>query len=345
METEGSTPIVAEPSPRNKKAHNSPQDAGNLRHPPRKTVHPKVALLFADEAGQDLALPSAKRDPYKIEVVPVCGYKHGYPQLAAFVGCDPNFAIYRQFKTVRHRCLLYMQDELRALEHELEQMDLQDSLSNPRLLSKRSSDAREDPPRRMQLIAKIRDKMHEYGGTKKMMQLQPPTERNRRSYVNYINNEQPTVERERTFIQRSDDLITLAGNRQNSWLYGTVERLVSITSPRLATAVFQDKVQTLLLTGNEELRLFDKTRFDALVRFVVTCSITVLILTSTSALPLAQQAAYGSEVILLLTGSFASLVALFTDTTRGELFAATVGYYAVLVVTLHSSALGKGGKA
>ncbi|MCJ1320946.1 hypothetical protein MMC15_006287 [Xylographa vitiligo] len=327
--SEGSTLVVAETDPLVKKADDSPPDAGIPSTPDLETSHTE------DEADQAQSLPSPKRDPYAIEVIPVQNYKHGYPQLTAFAGCDPNFAIYRPFKTVRHRCLLYMQDELRALEHALEKPPEQMGLGTP---------VKDDPLTRMQLIAQIKDKIYEYDkmlrSTKDLLHWPAPTERNRRSYVNYINNEQPVVEAESRFIKRGDDLVTLAGDLQDSWWTSKAEQLTSLLCPGLATAIFQTTVQAQLTGNNKQLRLVDKARFDTLVRVVMTCSTTALLIASSLALPWAQQADYESEaVLLLLTGVFAVLVAVFADATRGGLFAATVGYYAVLVLSLRRAVL------
>ena len=97
-----------------------------------------------------------------LQGVRVHAYQRGYPRLAAFAGCDPNFAIYRQFKTLRHRCLLYLQDELVALEHDLGHMDAQDDLTHRKLLFSRFYDGAKKPSRRMELVTKIRDKIFEY---------------------------------------------------------------------------------------------------------------------------------------------------------------------------------------
>jgi len=49
----------------------------------------------------------------------------GYPQLSAFVASSPShtFQIFRRFGALNARCLLYLQDELCELEHDLEHMD------------------------------------------------------------------------------------------------------------------------------------------------------------------------------------------------------------------------------
>ena len=87
----------------------------------------------------------------------------------------------------------------------------------------------------------------------------------------------------------------------------------------------QTKAQALLLANSKETRLFDKARFDTFVRFVMTCIITVLLMASLFTTQLAKQAGYQEgEAVLLFTGVFAILVAVFTDATRGALFAVTV---------------------
>ncbi|MCJ1401910.1 hypothetical protein MMC11_005127 [Xylographa trunciseda] len=339
MESKGSTFIVAETSLRGVGANSSPLDAGDPSSPSMELSH------VDDEADQERPLLSAKRDFYKMDVKPVHDYERGYPQLAAFAGCDPNFAIYRQFKTVRHRCLLYMQDELVALENDLEQLDIGDGLSNQILLCSRYRDVREVPPRRMELISLIKKKVYEYDkmlrSTRDLMQWQPLTERNRRNYINYLDSEYPTVTSECSFIARSDDLVTLAGDLQNGWLTCTIRRLSSMLFPRLATAVFQNEIQAQLTKNNKEIDLWDKSRFATFVRVVMTCSTIILLMAPVVTAPMLQQAGFKKEeAVLLLTGGFAILVALFTNAKRGELFAAAVAYYAVLSMAIQSSFLG-----
>ena len=164
--------------------------------------------------------------------------------------------IYRQFKTLRNRCLLYLQDELVALEHDLGHMDAQDNLSHPKLLFSRFYDEAIKPSRRMELVAKIKGKISEYGklvmrcwhpgacgkyaysrvdkmlhSTKDLMQFPQPTERNRRSYATYIENEAPIVPSESSFIRRREDLVTLAGDMQQSWLDGKMDQALSTLAP------------------------------------------------------------------------------------------------------------------
>jgi len=87
----------------------------------------------------------------------------GYPRLAAWVESDPNFTEYRQFKYLRHRCLLHLQDEIVGLERRLGKFDIRDSLENPAVLISRRRDDDRDTPRRAELLNEIKGKLKEYG--------------------------------------------------------------------------------------------------------------------------------------------------------------------------------------
>jgi hypothetical protein len=87
----------------------------------------------------------------------------GYPELAAWVSSDPNFTIYRQYKYLRNRCLLYIQDELADLESRLNEIDEHDAKHDPRNLTSRETDDSQKRQRRKELVAEIKAKLKEYG--------------------------------------------------------------------------------------------------------------------------------------------------------------------------------------
>jgi len=53
-------------------------------------------------------------------------YPNGYPSVAAFIASDPELSVYRIFRRVSSRNLLYLQSELRIREHELDRLDQED---------------------------------------------------------------------------------------------------------------------------------------------------------------------------------------------------------------------------
>jgi hypothetical protein len=80
----------------------------------------------------------------------------GYPALSAFVSSSPShtFQIFRRFGTLNARCLLYLQDELCQLEHELEVIDAMPHDCGTRRFEKH--------PERAAHIHKITEKIAEY---------------------------------------------------------------------------------------------------------------------------------------------------------------------------------------
>lgn len=91
-------------------------------------------------------------------------YTVGYPKLAAFENADPSFLIYRKFGWLHNRLLLYLQDELAELEHELDKRDKAtfcDDDDDLLLCSRRDDWIR--PSARRELIQKIARKLEEYG--------------------------------------------------------------------------------------------------------------------------------------------------------------------------------------
>lgn len=54
-------------------------------------------------------------------------YPEGYPQLAAFTNSDDTFANVRRFGRLSSRLLLHLQNELTALEKQLDDLDKNDA--------------------------------------------------------------------------------------------------------------------------------------------------------------------------------------------------------------------------
>jgi len=57
----------------------------------------------------------------------VADQPEGYPQLAAFLYSDDNFAIFRKFGQLNCRVLLHLQAEITALQEELADLDRSDA--------------------------------------------------------------------------------------------------------------------------------------------------------------------------------------------------------------------------
>ena len=71
-------------------------------------------------------------------------YPAGWPQLAAFLNSEDNFAIFRRFGNVHCRLLVHLQAEIQILEHKLMELDESDaSPSSPHQWRLRMADFEE----------------------------------------------------------------------------------------------------------------------------------------------------------------------------------------------------------
>lgn len=61
---------------------------------------------------------------------PINLYAKGWPQLAAFLNCEDNFAVYCRYGLVHCRLLVQLEGEIQKLEDYLNKLDEADKKSN-----------------------------------------------------------------------------------------------------------------------------------------------------------------------------------------------------------------------
>jgi hypothetical protein len=104
------------------------------------------------QQGTDLEATQRPEDPAAdSELVP-----RGYPALAAFMGSDNDFFVFRKFNNLAARGLLYLQDELIELEEKLDLLDIEESRAGSQAsllnLHSRRQDRNQTRKELMQLI-------------------------------------------------------------------------------------------------------------------------------------------------------------------------------------------------
>ena len=75
-----------------------------------------------------------------------------------------------------------------------------------------------------------------------MMALKPPSNSEYESVGHYMNNRQPLVEEEATWINHKEDMVSLRSGREHAWLDGMVEGLLRRFHCRLIDLLFRSKV-------------------------------------------------------------------------------------------------------
>ena len=206
-----------------------------------------------------------------------------------------------------------------------------------------------------------------------------PTQRAQRNLHNLIENTQSLVGDESDWVREGSDLAALDRGPEYSWLNTFTEDLISKISwkatlvsvrpsaqglsaylctslPHSATttpfmpSVSDSSQQYLFRTkeqrtksGNENVRLTSRDRFDILVRIVLTFVAAVLLivpvavlfkLQPTSRADFPRKTNYQLLTVFFFTMLFSTSCSVFTRARRQEVFGATAAYSAVLVVFL-----------
>jgi hypothetical protein len=170
----------------------------------------------------------------------------GYPRLATFLDSDESFSVFRRFGYIQSRLLLEKQDDLRILEEELDILDEVHLAHHGYSLTTRREIDEDKYQSRRDLLQALEKKFCEYGrcdqqpvATSSLMKaanllhsahlltaLNKPTSRDHRSVENFMNNAQPIVPSEASFIYHKEDLITLRPGREQAWLETSIEMLL-----------------------------------------------------------------------------------------------------------------------
>lgn len=106
---------------------------------------------------------------------------NGFPRLAAFQSSEANFSLYRSFSYLHSRVLLDLQDEITALEKELDEVDWDDNEEDPDRLRSREIDETkaaeqgDDARTRRVILTEIRTKLVQYGASNLCHSLTPLT--------------------------------------------------------------------------------------------------------------------------------------------------------------------------
>ncbi|KAI9857215.1 MAG: hypothetical protein M1813_008577 [Trichoglossum hirsutum] len=257
--------------------------------------------------------------------------------LAAFLSSDHNFMVYRGFNYLHARCLLYQQDELVALERELDEMDREDDSKGKMEREKRSlksrdlDNARAGQPRKT-LLKEIKDKLSEYdefiSKAKNIASLQQPSKRDYQSVRRWFKNQQPLVDEEQDFIRCKEDLITLRHGRECAGFDGLIERIVQKMNCRFIKYIFCTP-ELNAKTKDKAVHYFSPRRLDILVSLLITLAIVVLLVLPVvamfklSCLRSQKSSVTSLGVLMVFTLLFSAVMSVLTKARRHEIFAAS----------------------
>ncbi|KAH7072411.1 hypothetical protein FB567DRAFT_202770 [Paraphoma chrysanthemicola] len=277
--------------------------------------------------------------------VPLQEYPRGYPQQAAFQSSDSSWSIYRAFNYLHARVILDLQDEIRCLEEDLEEIDLENQAVN-RLRSRRDdlrhASSTNKPSARAQLIETIRTKLVNYDEllvkARELNAFQQPSKRDYRSLRTWFWNKKPlSFEAEMDYIKRKEDLVSLRHGREWSGFDGFIENCLRRVHCKFTHRVFATK-ELREKTDDPHLFYYSHSRVEKLVGVIITAIIFILLVLPVVAMyKLTSVGDRNSTfdavgILVVFTLLFSAAMSLLTKARRHELFAASAAYCAVLVV-------------
>jgi hypothetical protein len=136
----------------------------------------------------------------------------------------------RKYGYLNSRVLLYRQDELRALELKLLDLDKVGSEKDQITLRSREMDERKSQERGL-LINKIDQKLKEYNDVvqriRSFAMLQRATERNYNTVHHWIEEEAPLVQEEAATFNKERDFVAVVDVKEGAWFESRVETMLS----------------------------------------------------------------------------------------------------------------------
>lgn len=178
-----------------------------------------------------LALDTLRETDRSVDNTP-----NGFPRLAAFQSSESNFSLYRSFSYLHSRVLLDLQDELRTLERELDDIDWDDFDENPDRLRSREIDvsqaADEGSARTRRVILQdIKSKLVEYDDllikARTLDSFQKPSDRNYRSLRRFHHNHKPLMDAETESVRSKEDTVSLRNSgREGSSFDSGLEKAI-----------------------------------------------------------------------------------------------------------------------
>ncbi|CAG8950111.1 hypothetical protein HYFRA_00008345 [Hymenoscyphus fraxineus] len=268
-------------------------------------------------------------------------HPEGYPRIAAFINSDNDTVLFRRFGNLHSRLLLYKEVELTQLESQLAKLDRDDYSKDEtrwRVHHSILGESGSQNAERKALVEKIEPQLLSYDNLllhdEKMRRLCRPTERMHRTFMDYIYTENPFGGDEKDFIFQEEDFVTLQGHEE-SWLDLFLHRILLHCRKPILRHIFVSKKEQRK-SADSHVQYYSDSRLGIAVKVIIALASTALLLipvymfVTLNTSPIKVQA----SITFFFAFIFATSLSGFTTAKRHEIFAATAGYCAVLVVFL-----------
>ncbi|KAL3459155.1 hypothetical protein BJX64DRAFT_291552 [Aspergillus heterothallicus] len=265
-----------------------------------------------------------------------CPPKEGFANVARWIALDRDSEtfIYRGFRELAARNLLYLQSELLDLEKRLNELDKNDATTDDldvkdeartwETLRERYESGNEDAKARMDLVMQLRASIKEYHETlllqSDIVKLDRPDGRVLDTYKHWFQKPHPALGGvAKTALDDAEDLVVLKSLPEGDYLSSLLRRHWPTTSE-------------LSRDGLNRIGRFNEKSISIAVAAISISVASFLLIGSIVGLYLVKDDAVKLALIAAFTAVFALSVGLMTNARRAEIFAATAAYAAVLVV-------------
>ncbi|KAL5383150.1 hypothetical protein DPSP01_006126 [Paraphaeosphaeria sporulosa] len=264
----------------------------------------------------------------------------GYPRLAAFLDSDESFMIYRRFGFIQSRLILDKQDELRELEKRLDKLDRVEAKIDERWPRTRDLPD-EHLERRTELLKEVEETFCSYvnllNAARKMVAMNHPSKVDYNSVRNWMRLRNPLMEREASWIDHEEDMVTLRAGREHAWLDSSIETFLRWFHCPLLEQVFGDERSRTKSSGTKspgtkssDIEVYySRQQVTRLANCIITAMILILLIVPIYILyhlinDVKTDKAYAIciGVLVVATLAFSAVLSLFTKAKRHEILAA-----------------------
>ncbi|KAL2869830.1 uncharacterized protein BJX67DRAFT_370634 [Aspergillus lucknowensis] len=267
----------------------------------------------------------------------------GYDRLAAVMAADKGLSIFRSFKRLNAKNLLYLQAEIVNCESELDEIIEEDKNSGDFFREKYSTSVRclkeglgDETPKQWVKIRQLRELLDKYNTAAlqyaQILRLKPPHAKDREVFQRWLKENafcSTTAEFNQWFGENDEnggDLVALFGRYENvdaltRWVF------------RIAIPCFYKLVGYRKAKGDVETGMvyFDDDKIIRATRVTSTITSSAIPATSMIVLYLVNHMAWRLAIIVVYNIGFSMLLGLLAKARRVEVFAASTAFAAVQV--------------
>ncbi|KAE8454353.1 hypothetical protein EG329_005278 [Mollisiaceae sp. DMI_Dod_QoI] len=261
-------------------------------------------------------------------------YPPGWPQLAALLHSEDNFAIFRRFGMTRCRVLVQLQAEIQLLEQQLSELDHEDYKTPDRSWRLQMADIEDGraPYHAAQrsLLKKLQEKFLAYDqlllNEQKLRELGPVKSNDHLSVYHWIYREKPLGPGQYNWINHATDFVPLS--RTDRFEYSILNSFFK--------RIFRSKNNQQGIVNH-----YSESTVSAAAKLIsVLLAVAVLVVPVFILLWIPETRAWISATVLISVFVFSALMSLLTEARVQEVLVGTAAYCAVLATFLGNTQAG-----